>query len=133
VNNFSTASKSRKMIKQRDSPGNMIRVLLDTTPSQLRLTEVNLINLTNFAIIGDMKTSANVYDMKTNYSKYLDLVKQGHEIKLMKNNKIVALMVPYKKPDRVPGKYDNLGYTIAEDFDEPDYDLIEALEKPIDI
>jgi antitoxin (DNA-binding transcriptional repressor) of toxin-antitoxin stability system len=92
----------------------------------------NLTNLTNFATIKPMNTSPNVYEFKTNFSKYLALAIEGKTVKVMKNNKLVAELVPARvKSDRIPGRLDHLGYTLPDDFDEPDQDLIDALEKPI--
>jgi prevent-host-death family protein len=52
-----------------------------------------------------MNTVVNVYDLKTNYSKYLERVMRGDEITLGKHGKAVAKIVPLSQRNkpRAPG------------------------------
>jgi prevent-host-death family protein len=67
-----------------------------------------------------MSTVINVHDLKTNYSKYLEQVIDGHEILLGKHGKVVAKIVPLQqvtKP-RIPGALKGK-IRISDDFDKP--------------
>ncbi len=67
-----------------------------------------------------MSTVVNVHDLKTNYSKYLDLAIGGNVIVLGKHGKAVAKLVPLESANkpRVPGALKGKIW-VSDDFDEP--------------
>ena len=60
----------------------------------------------------------NIYNAKTNFSKYLKQVIAGEEIVICSSNKPIAKLIPYNtsSEDRVPGQLKGK-IKIAKDFD----------------
>ncbi|HEY9567706.1 MAG TPA: type II toxin-antitoxin system prevent-host-death family antitoxin [Thalassobaculum sp.] len=71
----------------------------------------------------------NLYEAKTNLSSLVDRAAAGEEIVIAKNGQPMARLVAMEKPEapRVPGKVIEVTY-IAEDFDEPDPEIVELFE-----
>jgi prevent-host-death family protein len=79
------------------------------------------------------KSSVNVHDAKTRFSKLLEQVRRGREVIIAKAGRPVARLTAYVPPARKvaePGGMEGQGYWIAEDFDEPVDGLFEALKEP---
>jgi len=76
-----------------------------------------------------MTDLVNVHDLKTNYSKYLDMVAGGQEILLGKHGKLVAKIVPIaqaqqpRKPGALKGKV-----WASDDFDTPMMELWQTIK-----
>ena len=62
----------------------------------------------------------NIYELKTHFSKFVDMAMQGEEIIITKLGKPVARLCPLakKKPKRAPGVLKNK-VKISKDFDAP--------------
>ncbi len=67
-----------------------------------------------------MTDLVNVHDLKTNYSKYLDMVVNGQEILLGKHGKVIAKIVPVAQAHqpRVAGALKGKIW-VSDDFDAP--------------
>lgn len=78
-----------------------------------------------------MDNVVNVYDLKTNYSKYLEEVINGKEILLGKHGKVIAKIVPIPKTQQPRSSGALKGKVwVSDDFDEPLMDLWNT-DKPL--
>jgi prevent-host-death family protein len=80
-----------------------------------------------------MATIVNMHEAKSTLSKLVEKVNDGEEVVIAKAGKPVAKLVKYeaKEPRRL-GLYDGQVW-IADDFDEPDEELIALFEGSEDI
>lgn len=80
-----------------------------------------------------MATIVNMHEAKSTLSKLVEKVNDGEEVVIAKAGKPVAKLVKYevKEPRRL-GLYDGQIW-IADDFDEPDEELIALFEGSEDI
>jgi prevent-host-death family protein len=79
------------------------------------------------------KSSVNVHDAKTRFSKLLEQVRRGREVVIAKAGRPVARLTAYAPPARKiaePGGMEGQGYWIADDFNAPADELFEALKEP---
>ncbi len=76
-----------------------------------------------------MSKQFNVYDAKTHLSKLLERVEAGEEIVIARNGRPIAQLVPMQRArsPRVAGAWKGKVW-MADDFDEPDRELIEIME-----
>jgi prevent-host-death family protein len=80
-----------------------------------------------------MATIVNMHEAKSTLSKLVEKVSAGEEVVIAKAGKPVAKLVKYEpKEPRPLGLYDGQIW-IADDFDEPDEDLIALFEGSEDI
>ena len=71
----------------------------------------------------------NIHEAKTHLSRLVERVEAGEEIVIARAGRPIARLVPYRartKP-RTPGLWRGQGW-IAEDFDAPIPDLLDAVE-----
>jgi prevent-host-death family protein len=75
-----------------------------------------------------MATIVNMHEAKSTLSKLVEKVAEGEEVVIAKAGKPVAKLVKYepKKPRRLGGLEGRIW--IADDFDEPDEELIALFE-----
>jgi len=79
------------------------------------------------------KSSVNVHDAKTRFSKLLEQVQRGREVIIAKAGRPVARLSAYAPPARkiaAPGGMEGKGYWIAADFDEPVDEVFDVLREP---
>jgi prevent-host-death family protein len=69
----------------------------------------------------------NLYEAKTQLSALVDDAAAGKEIIIAKNGKPMAMLVPFKRPLRKPGKYKGKIWT-SDDFDAPMPEIEDAFE-----
>ncbi len=70
----------------------------------------------------------NLYEAKTQLSALVDKAADGEEIVIAKNGKPLAKLIAFKpKTLRKPGKYKGKIW-MSDDFDEPMWDVIDAME-----
>jgi prevent-host-death family protein len=71
----------------------------------------------------------NIYEAKTRLSQLVDKAAAGEEVIIARNGRPVARLVPIQRQPvkRVPGGWQGRVW-IAPDFDEPDQDIIDAME-----
>lgn len=76
-----------------------------------------------------MTEQVNIYDAKTHLSRLLERVEAGEEIVIARNGRPVARLVPAQRirSPRRPGAWEGRGW-IADDFDEPDQEMIDLVE-----
>ena len=72
----------------------------------------------------------NLYEAKTQLSALVDQVAAGAEIIIAKNGKPMAMLVPYRKPLRKPGRLKGKIW-ISDDFDAPMPEIEAAFENSV--
>jgi prevent-host-death family protein len=75
-----------------------------------------------------MSVQVNIYEAKTRLSQLVDQAAAGEEVIIARNGRPVAQLVPLqRKPvEREPGGWEGKVW-IADDFDEPDQEMIDAM------
>lgn len=79
------------------------------------------------------KSSVNVHDAKTRFSKLLEQVQRGREVIIAKAGRPVARLSAYTAPARkiaAPGGMEGKGYSMTPDFDESLDEIFDALREP---
>lgn len=71
----------------------------------------------------------NIHQAKTHLSKLLERVEAGDEIVIARNGKPVAKLVPAPQRARREPGWAKGRIWIADDFDEPDQEIIDMFEK----
>ncbi len=72
----------------------------------------------------------NIHQAKTQLSQLLTRVQQGEKIIIANRGKPVALLSQYQEPqlsERIPGRLRGQ-FTVPDDFNQPDEDLISLFE-----
>ena len=72
----------------------------------------------------------NLYEAKTQLSTLVDQAAAGAEIIIAKNGKPMAMLVPYRKPLRKPGRLKGKIW-MSDDFDAPMPEIEAAFENSI--
>ena len=76
-----------------------------------------------------VKRTYNVHEAKTNLSKLLERVEAGEEITIARNGKVVAVLTAPPSPGVVLGVLQDWDWGVDwETFDDPDPDLVAAME-----
>lgn len=90
-----------------------------------------LTNLTNSVDDGSVVVmTLNLYEAKTQLSALVDQAAAGEEIIIAKNGKPMAMLVPYRKPRRKPGRLKGKIW-MSDDFDAPMPEIEAAFENSI--
>lgn len=74
-------------------------------------------------------TTVNIHEAKTHFSRLIEQIQNGEEVVIAKAGVPVARLLPYvpKKPSiKPPGGMEDEGYWIADDFDAPLPDDLQA-------
>ncbi len=79
-----------------------------------------------------MTTIVNMHEAKSTLSRLVEKVAAGEEVVIAKAGKPVAKLVKYDREPRPLGLLDGKIW-IAEDFDEPDQELIDSFYGPAEI
>ena len=74
-----------------------------------------------------MATIVNMHEAKSTLSKLVEKVNKGEEVVIAKAGKPVAKLVKYERPPRRLGLLEGKIW-IADDFDEPEEELIALFE-----